>query len=280
MAPRKKVADPPVSTPRPTKNTRSTKSVVPKAASNATPVVTPRQAVGTPASSRLSSTSLSARPTRKRNADENPGAAPSSQRRRTREPDPFGIEDEYDSDGNPTTPTPGNPNVLESLRRRKGTRARQVTPVQEEPATEPLSSPDNEEARLAAQLAEHKRKKAEKKEAERKEAERKRLEEEEAARQAEPDSELETDKPVRGQGGGRVQTQNRVAVPASAVRDPYTEQEKMCLRCVKEMGHFPELVCHRFDPAFPVCADCAHKSKPCELVSCFFGFPRSGGRAC
>ena len=43
----------------------------------------------------------------------------------------------------------------------------------------------------------------------------------------------------------------------------------MCLRCVKEMGRFLELVCHRFDPASPVCADCAHKGKPCELVGCF-----------
>jgi len=178
MAPRKKVIDPPASTPRPTKNTRSAKSVAPRAASNATPVAPPRKTVDTPSSFLGGSAPLS-RSNRKRDAGDNPDGAPSTQRRRTeqREPDPFDIEDEYDSDGNPTTPTPGNPRVLEGVRRRKGTRARQVTPVQEEPATEPSSSPDGEEARIAAQLAEIKRKKAEKKE-----AERKRLEEKEAAR--------------------------------------------------------------------------------------------------
>ena len=103
---------------------------------------------------------------------------------------------------------------MERFRRRKGNRVRQVTLVQEEPAPKPSSSPNNEEAHLTTQLAEHQRKKAKKKEAKKKEAKkkeakRKRLAEEAATREAKLDSKLKTNKGglVQGQGGSsRVQT--------------------------------------------------------------------------
>jgi len=137
-----------------------------------------------------------------------------------------------------------------------------------------LSSPDSEGAWIAAALEEHNRKRAAKK----KEAERKAREAKEAARVAleqeqdrQPDSKVEFDKGGEGEqapvpSSGRVATRERVPVPASAAREPYSRLEKMCLRCVKEISQFLDLVCHRFNLASPVCANYDWKGKSCELV--------------
>lgn len=112
MACPKKVVEAPAATPpSSTKNTRSVKSVVLKAASNATPAVTLRKVVQTPtstapASARGASITIPARSsTRKRNAASTLDNAPSAQRPRTEQHalDPFGIEDEYNIDSGPDT---------------------------------------------------------------------------------------------------------------------------------------------------------------------------------
>ena len=51
----------------------------------------------------------------------------------------------------------------------------------------------------------------------------------------------------------------------------------MYLRCVKEIGHFLELVYHQFNPTSPIYADCSYKSKPYELVGRPLIFPSFQG---
>lgn len=153
---------------------------------------------------------------------------------------------------------------------------RPVTPVAEEEKEEPSSSSDVEMAALQAQLARRQREKAAKKAEGARKAEDVRL-----ARLAQEAFELEEARAVAAEVGevdddeaalvyekppSRLASTGRVRVPLSAVRVLGAASERMCIRCVKEVSAFPDLVCHRFDPVYPICADCAHKHKQCQLV--------------
>ena len=182
--------------------------------------------------------------------------------------------DEEDLESNPFASNPRNPRVLKNAQR-KGARRREVTLEADEQSAKPLLSPDSKGARIAATLMEHNQKRAA---AKKKEAERKAREAEDARLALELElqlgSKVEQDKEDGGGQGdlapvpasGRVAMRERAPVPISAAQEAYFRQEKMCLRCVKEISRFPDLVCHCFNLASLVYANCDWKNKSCELV--------------